>query len=105
MTQLHKPKPNQNGPERVKADFRLEEAPQVLPPKEGWKNHTYYLVEVSFSQSNPVHLAILGVGFVGINAPKGVPGNYSEIWCNAYSRPYKFREAHYIKAIKELVSF
>ena len=88
----------------MESNYELKEKPEVILPDGGWKSHTYYLVEVSFSPSNPTHLAILGVGFVGINAPSGVPGNYSEIWSNSYDRPHKFSEAHYIKALKELVT-
>lgn len=88
----------------MKVDFRLEKESKVIPPTEGWKEHTYYLVEVSYSPSNPVHLAILAVGFLGINSPEGVPGNYSEIWTNTYDHAYPFREAHYLKVIKELVT-
>lgn len=88
----------------MKVPYALKEKPEVIPPENGWKNHTYYLVEVSYSSTNPTHLAILGVGFVGINAPPGTPGNYSEFWNNSYDRPHRFSEAYYIRALQELVT-
>ena len=88
----------------MKPDYRLELTPNKIPPLEGWKAHTYYLVEVSFSSHNPVHLAILAVGFLGINSSEGIPGNYSEIWKNSYDHTYHYRDVYYIKAIKELVT-
>ncbi len=88
----------------MKPDYRLELTPNKIPPPEGWKAHTYYLVEVSFGSHNAVHLSILAVGFLGINSPKGMPGNYSEVWNNTYGKIYHYEDVHYIKAIKELVT-
>lgn len=75
---------------------------QLIPLVGGWKNHTYYLVEVALFPSNLVHRAILGVGFVGINAPVGEPGNYSEVWGTNYDSPQDVRTSWYVRAIREL---
>jgi len=88
----------------VKPDYRLELTPNKISPPEGWKAHTYYLVEVSFGPGNPVHLAIFAVGFLGANSPEGIPGNYSEVWCNSYDHAYHYRDVYYLKAIKELIT-
>lgn len=88
----------------MKIDYRLESKPNKTSPPRGWKEHTYYLVEVSHGPGNPVHLAILAVGFLGINAQEGVPGNYSEVWNNTYDHAYHFRDIYYLKPIRELVT-
>ena len=72
----------------------------VIPPETGWKEHTYYQVEVAWSSSNPVHQAILGVGFLGANSPDGQPGNYSEIWNHSYDCACDFRTAWYVRVVK-----
>ena len=77
----------------------------IIPPDNGWKAHTYYLVEVSCFQSNPIHKAILGVGFLGANSEPGQPGNYSEVWNNSYDYAHKFYKIHYLKVLKELCTF
>lgn len=70
----------------------------IIEPKEGWKAHTVYLCDVAFSKHNPIHRALVAIGFV----EKGKPGNYSEAWSNSYDTSYQFRELHYCKPIKEL---
>lgn len=69
---------------------------------EGWKEQTYYVVEVSFGSHNPIHRAILYVGF--INQMKGpLSGAYSNMfqatWEPEVQHPH---EAYYIKAICEI---
>jgi len=36
----------------------------IIPPDGGWKAHTYYQVEVKWESNNPVHYALLAVGFL-----------------------------------------
>ena len=80
--------------------MELKENREIIPPKNGWEEQTYYLADVSFSRSNPVHRAIVAIGFL----EDGQPGSYSEIYSNRYDRIYQFREAWYIKIIKKLAS-
>ena len=47
-------------------------------PRGGWKEETYYVVEVSFRNTNPKHRAILYTGF--LNESNGMPENYSCIF-------------------------
>lgn len=35
-----------------------------IPPPDGWKNQTYYVVDIAWSSSNVIHRSILSVGFV-----------------------------------------
>lgn len=41
-----------------------------IPPEGGWQNQTYYVVDIAWRDSNPVHRAILYVGFVPSTPPK-----------------------------------
>lgn len=36
----------------------------IVPPLEGWKRLTYYVVELAFSEHNPIHEAIINTGFL-----------------------------------------
>lgn len=38
--------------------------PYRVPPKEGWKENTYYVCDVAFSSSNVIHNAIFYTGFI-----------------------------------------
>ena len=70
---------------------------EIVTPEGGWKEHTYYVVQVSYSSTNPVHTAILGVGFLQEN---GYPGSDSEIWNNSYEGVKAFRSAWYVEVVK-----
>ena len=48
----------------------------VTPPKNGWKQQSYYVVNVSFSNNNPIHRAIFYTGFLNDD---GQPNGYNEI--------------------------
>lgn len=56
-------------------------------PAGGWKQCTYYLVEVSWRPSNPAHLAILYTGF--LNGKGGSPGGYSGVFNATYEPKYQ----------------
>lgn len=71
----------------------------IKPPEGGWKPHTFYRVRVSYRTGNPIHDAILGIGFVNQD---GTPGNYSEIWNNCYDGASLFSDAHYVEVVQEL---
>lgn len=73
---------------------------KIIPPAEGWGEHTLYLVEVAFDANNPVHYSYLEIGF--LNGPDDGPGGYCELWCNNYDEGYKLSDAHYLRAVKKL---
>jgi len=85
-------------------DGRLEKIRQKNTPPGGWKENTYYLVEVSYQASNPVHLAILGVDWLD-KYRENYPCHYSQIWNTTYDRPIPFENAYYLKVLRELVTF
>jgi hypothetical protein len=35
-----------------------------IPPEGGWQEHTCYVVDVAYGQFNPIHRAILSIGFI-----------------------------------------
>ncbi len=76
-------------------------APLIMAPPEGWQEHAVYLVAVSWNPGNPVHRALLHIGFVDDD---GSPGNYSEVWANDYDEGVHVRGAHYLRVIKQLAT-
>lgn len=66
-----------------------------IPPEEGWESDTYYVVEVSREQGNPVFEAILNVSVVH----KGPPINASLF---ATTSICNIAEFQYIKAIRKI---
>ena len=71
---------------------------EIIPPAEGWQEHTLYLVDVAYRPTNLTHKAFFHVGFLS----NGQPAAYSEIWCNTYDHAYKFRDAWYLRAVRVL---
>ena len=76
---------------------------QEFTPK-GIENYTFkeghiYLVDVAWRSSNPVHRAILHVGF--LNNDKSF-GGYCEVWSNNYDEARRAYSAYYLKVIKDL---
>lgn len=49
----------------------------VIPPVGGWKEHTLYLVRVSYRDSNPIHHALFLSGFLN---NKGEPAGYNYVF-------------------------
>lgn len=74
----------------------------IQTPKGGWKEQTWYLVEVSYSKRNPVHKALVFTGFLD---DKGRPAGYSGIFqASAPAEATAFNKAYYMKAAKVLYS-
>jgi hypothetical protein len=76
----------------------LPESKEIIKPKGGWKQGGIYLVEVSWHSGNPVHEAILFVGFL----EDGNFAGYCEIYSNSYDHPMKCDDVYYLKPIKLL---
>lgn len=72
---------------------------QINVPPGGWKEHTLYLVLVSYRTSNPIHESYLKVGF--LDEETGQPAGYSLFWDNT-SGPSEFSSAHYVQVLCEL---
>lgn len=63
------------------------------------KQHHAYLVDVSWNRCNPVHRAILFMGFWG--TPEEA-GNYTEVYVNNYDGPMSANKLYYMKVVREL---
>jgi len=72
----------------------------IIPPKEGWKRLSYYLVEVSFSDCNPVHHCIFYTGF--LNDKTGRPEGYN--YFADSEEILTISDVYYLRAIRLLVS-
>lgn len=84
------------------ADMNLKKR-TIYKPKRGWKERTYYIVDVAFSVTNVIHRAIFYTGF--LNGEKhGEPGGYNGLVVGAgYEDGAKFHQAFYLKPVKELM--
>ncbi len=71
------------------------------PLPEGWKERTYYVVEVAASSHNPIHRAILHVGFIS-EPDHPLSGGYTEFYNGTWEEPLKWHELYYCKAICEI---
>ena len=71
----------------------------VVPPPGGWKADGVYVVLVSFLATNPMHYAILQVGFLDTNDN---PGNYSELFHNSYDGVIPYSNHYRLEAVREL---
>ncbi len=82
-----------------------------IPPEGGWKDQTYYVVDLAWRSVNVIHRAILYVGFVprepfyGKHAPRfpDLAGGYTSLMQDEGSARdnglLNLQHAHYIKAI------
>ncbi len=82
-----------NGGESM--NMRQPKTQTIIPPRGGWKEHTWYLVDVSYSKNNPIHRDLLYTGFLGQQGqPQGYHALYAQGDCNG------IQEVSYLKALK-----
>ena len=82
-----------------KSEVFLPTEKAIIPPVEGWEEDGVYLVGVSYGVHNPVHNALLHVGFL---TKENTPGSYSQIWKNNYGEPEDFSNAFYLEVFCKL---
>jgi hypothetical protein len=73
----------------------------IIPPEGGWKEKTYYVVEVSFHKGNPIHRSILYVGF-STQGCSPLNGSYTTILNATYEGPAQVHNVHYLKVLSEI---
>jgi len=66
----------------------------IVPPVNGWKENTYYSVEVAFKPTNTVHSSIFFSGFL----KDGKPGSYNAVFNPSYENNFKISDVFYLKA-------
>jgi hypothetical protein len=82
-------------PEMAGITKRLE-----IPPKNGWKEQTYYIVDAAFSEGNPIHRRIYLHGF----NKWGKVNNFNRVVSGFpdSAHGYQIKDWYYIKAICEI---
>lgn len=70
---------------------------KFILPDDGCKGGQIWIVEVACNKNNPIHRAILHVGFM--DSPNEF-GGYCEVWCNNYDQSIPVSSLHYLKLIK-----
>lgn len=76
----------------------------IYPPKGGWEEQTWYLVEVSCRLGNPIHRSLFYSGFLD---SEGNPAGYSGALAANYAddeRPLKLHQLRYLKVIRVLLT-
>jgi len=75
----------------------------IHPPEDGWEPHTWYLVEVSYKYTNPVHMSLFHSGFL---SEEGKPAGYNclipLIGVASGDHVCGIREARYLKVVRVL---
>ena len=65
----------------------------IIPPADGWRPQTYYIVEASFSTTNPIHDYVFFSGF--LNGKEDTPGGYNHF--DITDEYTEIHAAHYLK--------
>ncbi len=71
----------------------------IVPPEGGWKPRTYYIIDVAYSGTNPIHKSIMYSSFLDGNC---LSRHRVEIFNGTYEEINSGRGAAYIKAISEI---
>lgn len=66
----------------------------IYPPKGGWKQNAYYIVDVAFSINNPIHRRIFYTGFLN----DGQPAGYNHFDSDYEDGQLTISDATYVKA-------
>lgn len=72
---------------------------QINVPEGGWKERTWYVVEMSMNRSNPVFKGLLYTGFLSDGKPCGYHTLFS---INTPDEKTRYSELHYLKVIREI---
>lgn len=80
--------------------FKRPTEKNIQAPEGGWKEHTMYLVEVAWNANNPIHHAVLHIGF--LHGTKF--GHSCMIWNNSYDEPLPIQNAYWVKPIQQLIT-
>jgi len=78
----------------------------IIPPADGWKPNTLYLVKVAYNRANPIHKALFYSGFL---TDKGQPGSYNGVMQrlpNVHEVEFDppIDQVPYLEVVRELVS-
>jgi hypothetical protein len=71
---------------------------EIISPEDGWKEKTFYLVDMALNKFSPIYRRIFYSGF--LNGPNNTPGG-----CNCFFNTdnlIEYSDVYYMKVIKEL---
>lgn len=74
----------------------------IYPLQKGWKENTWYIVEIAFSKFNPVFKALFYSGF--LNEGTFTPGGYNRLVGSTLAGKETIKDVYYMKVLKELIS-
>ena len=80
---------------------------QLIKPRGGWKERTWYLVDVEYFKGNPRHRSLFFSGF--LNGEGKTPGGYSGLvgtggYVDDHSGPGAWRDVRYLRFVRRLFS-
>ena len=67
---------------------------KIIPPKDGWKDRTFYWVNASFNKYNPISRYMFYSGFIS----NGVPCGYNRF----FGHDLDINDAYYLEVIMEV---
>ena len=74
----------------------------IIPPRFGWREKTWYLVEVSYGTGNPIHHQLFYTGYLNGDEKRTRPGGYNFV--TAQGDFSDINRVYYLKAIKVIIS-
>lgn len=75
---------------------------EIIPPKNGWKQNTWYIVDISCRPGNPIHESLFYTGFLDNGKPSGYNGLVPANGPDFEDKPLTINQVVYCKAKKEL---
>jgi hypothetical protein len=77
----------------------------IIPPKDGWKESTWYLVNVSYNKGNPKHKSLFYSGF--LTGKDRQPGGYNGLvplnGPDYDEPPTEIHKVKYLRVIGEII--
>jgi len=72
----------------------------IIPPRLGWRENAFYLVEVKLYENNVEHISIFYTGYLD---DSGFPSGYNQVSNPTYeNKTFKITEVFSLKSIKRL---
>ena len=83
---------------QLPAERNIHHRGERIPLKGGWKERTYYVIEICYGKGNQIHNAILYSSFL----EEGKLTRRAEIFNGTYEGINNIASAYYLKAIREI---
>lgn len=76
--------------------MKLPAEKKIHEPEGGWAPSSWYVVEVAYTASNPIHRTLFYSGFL----TDGKPGAYNQLIHPSYDDENKASDAYYLKPVR-----